>query len=74
MELNYLIAGVFAGNLLTAIVVWSAVKLDRAKSVNDVSWNTFMGMLLPLAFLAIVFLIDQHDDEPVEVQTSYIAD
>ena len=56
MDISDLIAGVFAGNLLTAAFLWGAMQSRRFKGA-DAPWLVLAALALPLLFALGSFIV-----------------
>lgn len=57
MDIDVLIVGVFAGNVLTLCVVWAAREFQKYKHrEHDAPWLAFAMMLLPTLYALSVFV------------------
>lgn len=58
MDIYNIVAGVFAGNLLTLAFVWGAQKFARAERDNDVPWLPYAAVMLPIIWMTAIFFIN----------------
>lgn len=56
MDIDIIIAGVFAGNVLTAAFLWGCFKCKDITDPGQMSWLNIAALLMPLLFALSVFI------------------